>query len=307
MKIGVSVYNVTGATLLDIAGAAEQAGFDSLWLGEHLVLPFGYSATHPTREGLDAPDDTHFPRIVDPDTELLDPWVALSAAAARTSRIRLATGIYILPLRHPLLTARSAASLAELSGGRFMLGVGSGWLREEFEALDVPFAERGSRYEEILEVLRLAFQGGIFEYTGRHFHFPPVQVSPRPIDVSIVLGGNSDRALRRAARVADAWFASGTPTFDEAVRLRDRLEVLRRECGRADPIEAYFRMPAFDPSALTNYAAAGIDNVLFWAQDLCPTGVDDRWSAFRAFGCATRPRASNRLSRGSWLGYHAGG
>jgi probable F420-dependent oxidoreductase len=271
MRIGVSVYNVRAADLVGLAVAADEAGFSSLWLGEHLVLPWGYGSAHPTH-GETPADELRHPRIVEESTELLDPFVALAAASAVTCRIRLATGIYLLPLRHPLLTARAVASLADVSGGRFMLGVGSGWLQEEFDALDVPFATRGSRYEESLTVLRAAFRGGPFEHAGRHWKFGPVQISPRPVDAPIVLGGNSDAALRRAAAVADAWFASGNPTFDEAVGLRGRLIAHCRDRDRR--LETYVRVPAFDPSVVGRYEEAGFDNVLFWAEDICPPGAD---------------------------------
>ena len=278
MRIGVSVYNVRATDLVGLAVAADQAGFSSLWLGEHLVLPWGYDSEHPTHGDTPAEELRH-PRIIENSTELLDPFVALAAAAAVTSRIRLATGIYLLPLRHPLLTARGVASLADLSGGRFMLGVGSGWLQEEFDALDVPFTDRASRYEESLTVLRAAFRGGPFEHAGRHWKFGPVQISPRPVDTPIVLGGNSDAALRRAARMADAWFASGNPSLDEAVDLLGRLTARCRERGRS--LETYVRVPAFDPAVVDRYKEAGFDNVLFWAEDICPPGADRR-ASFRS-------------------------
>ena len=145
------------------------------------------------------PENEQFPTIIDPRTELLDPWVFLGAVAAATKRLRLATGMYIAPLRHPLITARAAATLHEVSDGRFMLGVGAGWLREEFAALDVPFDERGSRLDETIEILRMGWRGGPFEFHGTHFDLGPVQVSPRPMAIPLVLGGNTGPALRRAA------------------------------------------------------------------------------------------------------------
>jgi probable F420-dependent oxidoreductase len=275
-RIGLTAYNVTTRQLIDLARAADQAGFDSLWLGEHVILPCGYQSSHPTHgAGQTAvTDDNPFPTIVEASTELTDPLVALAAAAAVTSRIRLATGIYILPLRHPLVTARSAASLHELSGGRFVLGVGAGWLQEEFDALGVPFADRGHLQDECLEVLKAAFAGGPFRHAGKYFSFDDVQVSPRPVDLPLVLGGNSDRALARAARVADAWFASGTPSFEEAVQLRDRLDEACRKAGRAGTIPAYFRVPGYDPAVIERYAAEGIENLVFWVQYVCPEGSD---------------------------------
>lgn len=281
-RIGLTAYNVTTGQLLDIARAADEAGFDSLWLGEHLVLPCGYESSHPTHsaraDGADradeVPADDPFPTVVEASTELTDPMVALAAAAALTSRLRLATGIYILPLRHPLVTARSAATLHELSGGRFMLGVGAGWLREEFDALGVPFADRGHLQDECLEVLKAALAGGPFRHSGKYFSFEEVQVSPRPVELPLVLGGNSSRALARAARMADAWFASGTPSFQEAVRLRDQLAESCTRAGRTRPLPAYFRVPGYDPAVIGRYVAEGLENLVFWAQNVCPPGAE---------------------------------
>jgi probable F420-dependent oxidoreductase len=271
VKIGLSVYGMAAREVLELAVAADASGFDAIWLGEHLFLPSAYASEHPTHG--EAAKQHHTGPIIDPSTELLDPWSALSAAAALTTRLTLATGIYILPLRHPLLTARAACTLDEISGGRFMLGVGAGWLREEFDALGVPFGERGSRLEETLTVLRSALRGGPFDHSGSHFTIGKVQVTPRPARVPLVLGGNTERALRRAARLGDAWFSSGTPPFEDAVRLRDRLAELCAELGR-DPLPCYFRVERWDGDLVRRYAAEGIDNLILWADQVWPSGAD---------------------------------
>jgi probable F420-dependent oxidoreductase len=270
MRIGLSVYDLPVRDLLDLAVAADEFGFEGIWLGEHLVLPHEYASEHPTA-GLSG-HQHHAGPIIDPATELVDPMAALSAAGAYTTRLKLATGIYILPLRHPLVTARAACTVQEIAGGRFMLGIGAGWLEEEFAALDVPFAERGSRLEESLEVLRAAWRGGPFEHHGTHFDFGPVQVTPRPVTVPVVLGGNSDRALRRAVRLGDTWFSSGTPSFDDALRLRDRLAALSAEHGRTTPLRTYFRIPHADPQLLRRYAAEGLTDLVIWADQVWPKG-----------------------------------
>ena len=194
MKFGVSVHDVDAGELIDIACAAEAAGFASIWLGEHVVVPYGAVTPHPAPSGLEL--DKGIPRGVGFADKQLDPLVALAAVVSATSRIRVATGIYILPLRHPLLVARGVATLAEVSDGRFMLGPAPGWLEEEFDALGIPFNQRGSRYDESLEVLQTALRGGAFEHVGRHYRFGRVQISDTPVRVPIVLGGNSDPALR---------------------------------------------------------------------------------------------------------------
>lgn len=260
LTVGLSVWDLAGPDLLDLARAADEAGFDAVWLGEHVVLPTGYRSDHPTSGQA---GEHHTGPVLDPGTELLEPFTALGAVAGATTRLGLATGIHLPALRHPLLTARAAATLAELSGGRFVLGVGAGWLEEEFDALGVPFAERGARLEEAVAVLRAAWRGGPFRHDGRHFRFGPVQLSARPVDVPVVLGGNTDRALRRAVAVGDGWFASGTPTLDEAVRLRDRVEEL---AGR--PFPTWFRVAAADPRLVERYRAAGIGDVVVWADQV---------------------------------------
>lgn len=263
MPVGLSVYNLPAGELLELAEAADELGFDSLWLGEHLLNPVGYTSEHPTK--WTTAHEHHTGPIVDATTELLDPLVALAAAAMRTMRLRLATGIYLLPLRHPLLTARAAATLHDLSRGRFVLGVGAGWLREEFDALDVPFEGRGLRVEESIAVLRAAWSGESFSHKGTTFHLAPMQVTSRPTPVPIVCGGNSEVALQRAALLADAWFSSGTPSFDEAVALTRRLREVRDEHGRYEPFRCYVRVAQLDQRAVDDYAAAGLDDVVVWA------------------------------------------
>ena len=272
MEVGLSVYDVTATDLVALAGAAETAGFRTLWLGEHVVAPVEYSAEHPT--AATATNTSHLRRIVDPSTRLIDPLVALAAAAAVTERIVLATGIYLVALRHPLGVARMTLTLQDLAGGRFALGVGSGWLAEEFAALGVPFQERRSRYEEAIGVLRAAWAGGEVSSAGPHHPFAPVVVTPRPVTVPLILGGNTEPALRRAARDGDGWFSSGNPTFDEARRLRDRLAVLCREAGRERPLPVHFRMAGRDPADLARYRDDGFEHVTIWAQQVWPSGGD---------------------------------
>lgn len=271
MQIGLTAYDVPARELLQLAAAADEAGFSSLWLGEHVVLPIGYSTPHPTEQ---LPDQKHHSGpIVSPDTELVDPLVQLGAAAAVTSRIRLATGIFILPLRHPLAVARSACTLQELAEGRFMFGLGFGWLEEEFAVLDVPFRERVSRFEEGIDVLRRAWRSGEVTHEGRHFSISGVQVTKRVTQIPLMLGGNSERALDRACRLGDGWFSSGTPTFEESVRLRAELLDRRAESARADdPFELVFRMEGAAPDTARRYADAGFDEVLIWTDQVWPAG-----------------------------------
>ena len=165
-------------------------------------------------------------------------------------------------------------TLQGLAGGRFMLGVGSGWLEEEFAALGVPFDERGARFDEALTVLRAAWAGGELANAGPHYPFDRVLATPVAVDIPLVLGGNTDRALRRAARLADGWFSSGNPTFDEAVRLRARLSELCDEVERDRPLPIFVRMAGRNRDDLVRYADHGFEHVTVWANQLWPDEGD---------------------------------
>ena len=282
MKIGLTAYDVPATEFVELARAADEAGFDSLWIGEHIVLPFEYTTAHPTKQQQGVHHITG--PIVSPDTELVEPLVQLAAAATVTTRIRLATGIYILPLRHPLTTARAACTLQELAHGRFMFGLGFGWLEEEFDALDIPFSERVSRFEETIDILRQAWRSGPIDHHGRHFTITGVQLTKHVTTVPLILGGNSERALRRATRLADGWFASGTPLFEEAVRLRGEVLRLRHESGNDAPFELAFRIADADPATARRYADEGFENVLIWTDQVWPAGrsIDDKRAAMFA-------------------------
>ncbi|HUF98344.1 MAG TPA: TIGR03619 family F420-dependent LLM class oxidoreductase [Ilumatobacter sp.] len=270
MKIGLTAYDVHPTEFVELGRAADAAGFSSLWLGEHVLVPLGYETEHPTTQQPGV--QHHTGPIVRPDTELVDPLVQFAAVAAVTTGIELATGIFVLPLRHPLAVARSICTLQDLSAGRFLLGLGFGWLREEFDALDVPFGERVSRFEEGVEVLRLACAGGEIRHSGRHFDIAGVQVCNRPTPVPLMLGGNVERALQRAAVLGDGWFASGTPPFDEAVRLRTEVLSRRAATDRADePFRVTVRITGVDPEVVDTYAEAGFDEVLLWADQIWPS------------------------------------
>jgi probable F420-dependent oxidoreductase len=275
-SLGLCVYNFPAPLCVEIARAAETAGFDAVWFGEHIVLPTGYGTAHPT---VGATQVTPSRPVIDVDTDLVDPMVGLAAAAATTSSIALGTGIYLLPLRHPLATARAAISLQEIAGGRFTLGVGAGWLREEFAALEVPFAERNTRLDEAIAVLRAVTTGGPASFDGEHYRFTNVQLCARAVTVPIVLGGNSERALRRAVLLADGWMSSGFPSPDEAGALVARIAALHDELGIDRAFDIHLRLAGSNPEDVARYRDVGIDNVMFYAEhvlrDRSPESVAD--------------------------------
>jgi probable F420-dependent oxidoreductase len=231
MHFGVAFANVFTFAEPDsaraIATAAEDAGFESLWTVEHVVVPADYRSQYPYDPSgkMPAPDDMPLP----------DPLIWLAYVAAATSRIKLGTGIAILPQRNPVIAAKEVASLDRLSGGRVLLGVGAGWLKEEFEALGVPFERRGQRLDEHIEAMRALWSGERATYEGELVRFEACTMSPRPEAgrVPIHIGGHTEVAARRAGRLGDGFFPGTTDTE----HLAHILGVMRRaaeEVGR-DP------------------------------------------------------------------------
>ncbi len=216
--------------LVDVARSAEEAGFHGVLLSDHLFFPGTLTSRYPYSEdgkpGFDGA--TPFP----------DPWAVIAAMAAVTTRLRFATMVYILPLRHPVEVAKTVGTVQVLAEGRVALGVGAGWIREEFDALGVDFATRGRRLDEMITVMRGLWTGEMVEHHGEHFDLGPMQMSPAPAaPVPVYVGGVSKLALRRAARVGDGWIGTGQ-TPDEVPGLLGELFRLRREAKReTEPFE----------------------------------------------------------------------
>ena len=197
MKFGLfSINNGPCAfpkTAAAVAKAAEQAGFESVWTGEHVILP----------------DPQVPPSPAAPDYPMLDPVVALSFVAAHTTKIRLGTGIIILPQRNPVVLAKELASLDVLSDGRLMFGIGIGYLKPEFEAIGAPFDSKGPRTEEYLKAMIALWSMPKPEFSGKWVSFKGVNAMPRPVQKphpEIVFGGHSKDAFSRAARLAKGWY-----------------------------------------------------------------------------------------------------
>jgi probable F420-dependent oxidoreductase len=244
--------------LLGIAQAAEEAGFEGVLVSDHLFFPGKLASKYPySADGKPAFDGaTPFP----------DAWTSIAAMAGVTKRLRFGTMVYILPLRHPLEVAKTVGTAALLSGGRVALGCGAGWIREEFDALEVEFETRGARMNEMIEVMRKAWSGRMIEHHGRFFDLGPLQMSPPPpAQVPIYVGGLSPAALRRAARLGDGWIGTGQ-TPEEAIRLVGELRRLREAAGRGDaPFETIvpLAVPA-DPALLRRLEQAGVTSTTVW-------------------------------------------
>jgi probable F420-dependent oxidoreductase len=232
MKFGTAIMGVSLRSLPEVAAAYEVSGFESIWIPEHLVFPAEMPPTYPY-------SDTGFPPVT-PDTPSYDPWVVLAYVASATTRIRLATNIFILPLRHPLQTARSVVTLDRVSGGRVTLGVGVGWLADEFEYLGLDFADRGRRTDAAIAAIRRLWSEDVIEVHDDHFDFGPVKFSPKPLQkpsIPIEVGGTSGAALRRAGRLGDGWIEIGAGDLDDFRRKLAVVLEARRDAGRTGPFE----------------------------------------------------------------------
>jgi probable F420-dependent oxidoreductase len=231
-----------------VASLAERLGYDSLWAGEHVVVP------SPRVE----------PSPMDPEEPILDPLVALAHVAAHTTCIRLGTGIVILPQRNPLVLAKQVASLDVLSGGRLILGIGVGYLEPEMRAIGVPMAGRGARAEEYLAAMRTLWENDAPAFQGTHVKFEGVDAHPRPVQrpIPVVVGGHSAAGHHRAARLADGWygFMVGLRAMAEQ---RDSLRRAVRETGRERPLHISVS-PArrLDEDNVRAYAELGVDRLI---------------------------------------------
>jgi probable F420-dependent oxidoreductase len=224
MRFWQAVSFLEAEQLLDVARGAEEVGFDGAFVSDHVFFPGELVSRYPYN-----PDGVPY---FDKDTPWLETFASIGAMAAVTKRLRFVTGVYILPLRHPLEVAKATATVALLSGNRLALGVGTGWMREEFDVLGREFAGRGRRMDEQIAVMRTVWRGGMVEHAGRHYRFPRLQMSPAPTaPIPILIGGASERALRRAATIGDGWVGAGN-TPEEVQGILRRLGELRREAGR---------------------------------------------------------------------------
>src|SRR5256886_2211639 len=222
MKIGLFATNIDAcadpAVAAKVAAAAEAAGFDSLWTGEHVVLP----------------DPQVPPSPAPPATPILDPAVALAFLAAHTRTIRLGTGIVILPQRNPLVLAKQLASLDVLSKGRLIFGIGVGYLKPEFDALGIPFEKKGARSEEYLAAMLALWTMEKPAFEGQFVSFAGIQAMPRPVQKphpEIVFGGHTKEAFSRAARLAKGWYGFALD-LETTRRHVEGLKAACKEAGR---------------------------------------------------------------------------
>lgn len=254
MKFGLAFASSIGTdpqSALEITRVADEVGFESVWGGEHVIFPSTIESSYPYSADGKVP--------ATPDTPIPDPliWLAYVAAAAPT--MRLGTCILILPQRNPLVLAKELATLDHLTGGRVELGIGVGWLKEEFEALGVPWARRGRRNDEYVEALRMIWSGSHVEYHGEFVDFEPLTCTPRPAqgaDIPILVGGDTDVAIRRAARLADGYF----PGEGDPERLGELIAAVADACEKRDRDPAEVEINAMFSAHMQN-PAAGVESM----------------------------------------------
>ena len=262
MQLGLHALGIGAgaerAVIDAVASSADECGFATLWAGEHVVMVDRSASHYPYS------DDGAI--AVPAQADWLDPMIALAFAAAASSRITVATGVLLLPEHNPVVVAKQAASLDLLSGGRLTLGVGVGWSKEEFAALGVPFEHRAARTAEYVVAMRTLWRDDVASFDGKFVGFDSIRVNPKPVRdrrIPIVLGGNSDPALRRVASWGDGWYGFN---LDDVAAVRDRVSRLDRLCAESGRDRAELRLAVAlrDPrdSDVGALAELGVDELV---------------------------------------------
>jgi probable F420-dependent oxidoreductase len=279
MKFGIAFAN-SGAfsqpgLMAHLATTAERCGFESIWTVEHVAIPVKHTPYPGSKDGQMAGGD---------NVAIPDPLIPLAYVAAITKTIKLATGILILPQRHPIYTAKEVATLDVLSGGRAILGIGSGWMKEEFEALGIDFHKRGAMTDEAIRAMRALWADGTASFEGKHFKFGPLHSNPKPVrkNVPIHVGGHSEAAARRAGRYGDGFF----PTVANPQKLKalfDRVRSEARNAGRnPDAIEfTAMASPMMKPEDLKPLTDIGVARVVMTPPGTNPEALTQRLEKFQ--------------------------
>jgi probable F420-dependent oxidoreductase len=223
MKVGIIPINIgvqSAGDIVQTAQLVESLGYESVWTFEHVVVPVNYDSKYPYNKSGNMG--------AAPETNFVDPLIALAAVASATTTLRLATGVNILSQVNPIYMAKQAASLDFISKGRFMLGVGIGWLREEFEALGVPFERRGARFDDYVMGMRKIWSGEVVSHESDFISWNGFKSYPLPIQnpFPVIMGGVKGKIFERTAQLGNGWFA---PTGDPA-ELMNHMKTLQKEC-----------------------------------------------------------------------------
>jgi probable F420-dependent oxidoreductase len=278
----------TREALITLARRMETLGFDSAWASDHVVVPFEIRSRYPYNKTGDFP--------LPPTTTFLEPLTALAVVAGATERLRLGTTVLVLPHRHPVLAAKTLATLDHLAPGRVILGAGVGWMREEIELLGAPYEQRGAWTDEAIRIFRACWRDERVSFRGRFFSFPEVGVNPKPARgaIPIWIGGHTPRALRRVAELGDGWHAA----FASPDAMRDGIAKLHEACAAAgrDPatitLSVRMALPARRPAedALAELEALRDVGVRHVVLETRVTDVDDTTRILERFVNDVRAR-----------------
>ncbi|MEZ4554477.1 MAG: LLM class F420-dependent oxidoreductase [Dehalococcoidia bacterium] len=257
MKFGINLAFMRAERRAEVARHAEAAGFESVWMPDHLVLPTEINSHYPYSPTGQAPLPPHVP--------LMDPLASIAFMAGSTSRINFGIAVYILPLREFFATARTLLTLDTLSGGRVLFGTGVGWMREEYELAGRDWGNRGRIMDEYVRALRVLWTQEEPQFHGEFLDFTPVYFDPKPVrpgGPSIIIGGESPPAMRRAAALGDGWIGLGA-TPEGARAHAERLTALRRQAGRdEEPFEVTVGGRVETLEEVRAYAEAGVDRLI---------------------------------------------
>ena len=264
MKLGLCIPLVapyaTPEYIRTLGVTAEALGFSSLWVGEHVVLFDEYDSAYPLA------DDGKMPGDIEDNVEL-EPFSSLAWLAAHTSHIRLGTGVCVLPQRNPVYTAKEAANVDWLSGGRLNLGIGVGWLAEEYGALGASFERRGARCSSYIEMIKRLWCDTVSEYEDEFYTLPACRFYPKPVQKPhppIIIGGNSGAALKRTAQQGQGWYALGLDPEQLAPRI-EKLWTLLMQNNRPVDAVSIFACPyphEYNREMIRQYKELGVNELI---------------------------------------------
>jgi probable F420-dependent oxidoreductase len=236
MKVGMigigCAAGTTPSAIRVIATTAERLGFSTLYAVEHVIFTDDYERKYPYSQAGELPGPTHM--------ALFDPFVALTYAAAVTSRVRLGTGISLIPMHNPVILAKEIASLDQLAEGRFMLGAGIGWMAEEFRAAGVPFEERAKRTDEYIDAMKRLWGEDRASYHGQFVNFDNIRCNPKPVKrdkLPITFGGETTAAMRRVARQGTGWFGYMNSPEQAEEKIKKLHKILAEHGRKQEEIE----------------------------------------------------------------------
>ena len=256
MKFVISTSFSSVSHLTKLAPVADTHGWHAMSFSDHVVNPQKINTPYPYTE-----DGT---RRWQSFTDWPDPWVMIGALAAITTRLRFTNNIFVLPMRNPYLTAKAISTAAIISNNRITPAIGVGWSSDEFELMQQDFKTRGKRTDEILEILRLLWTGEMVEYQGQHYQFEAMEMNPAPTEyIPIWIGGISDPAMRRAARLGDGW-VSDLQSSQDIIHSIERIQSWRKELGRENKPFEVMATPndAYDVDGYRRLEDAGVTHIL---------------------------------------------